>query len=118
MKGAQYESRQDYIDGSLVVNAERNAKEGLEEVKRFRRKYNTEHLKVHTMKIFQDGTQKIHTAAMVTPYVDVGTTGATAFSAEGICELLKNLNDADLDRFSKLGVIANFNALIDSADRK
>ncbi len=144
-----------YIDGSLVVNAERNAKEGLEEVKRFRREYNTEHLKVHTMKIFQDGTQKIHTAAMVTPYVDIGTTGATAFSAEGICELLKNLNeagldlhlhtvgerasrtvldgfemakkelgdslkvrvtcahleiqdDADLDRFSKLGVIANF----------
>ena len=144
-----------YIDGSLVVNAERNAKEGLEEVKRFRREYNTEHLKVHTMKIFQDGTQKIHTAAMVTPYVDIGTTGTTAFSAEGICELLKNLNeagldlhlhtvgerasrtvldgfemakkelgdslkvrvtcahleiqdDADLDRFSKLGVIANF----------
>ncbi|MBP5484124.1 MAG: amidohydrolase family protein, partial [Bacteroidales bacterium] len=57
----------------------------------------TEHLKVHTMKIFMDGTQKIHTAAMVTPYVDVHTTGATAFSAEGIAKLLKGLNDADLD---------------------
>ena len=144
-----------YIDGSLVINAERDAKEGLEEVKRFHREYNTEHLKVHTMKIFMDGTQKIHTAAMVTPYVDVNTTGTTAFSTEGICELLKNLNeagldlhlhtvgerasrtvldgfemakkelgdslhvrvtcahleiqdDADLDRFAKLGVIANF----------
>ena len=144
-----------YVDGSLVVNAERDAKEGLEEVKRFHREYDTEHLKVHTMKIFMDGTQKIHTAAMVTPYVDVNTLGTTAFSAEGICELLKNLNeahldlhlhtvgerasrtvmdgyemakkemgdslkvrvtcahleiedDADLDRFAKLGVIANF----------
>ena len=144
-----------YVDGSLVINAERDAKEGLEEVKRFNREYNTEHLKVHTMKIFMDGTQKIHTAAMVTPYVDVDTVGTTAFSAEGICELLKNLNeanldlhlhtvgerasrtvldgyemakkelgdslkvrvtcahleiedDADLDRFAKLGVIANF----------
>ena len=144
-----------YIDGSLVINAERDAVEGLEEVKRFHREYNTEHLKVHTMKIFMDGTQKIHTAAMVTPYVDVNTTGTTAFSTEGICELLKNLNeagldlhlhtvgerasrtvldgfemakkelgdslhvrvtcahleiqdDADLDRFAKLGVIANF----------
>ena len=144
-----------YIDGSLVVNAERDAKEGLEEVKRFHREYDTEHLKVHTMKIFMDGTQKIHTAAMVTPYVDVHTLGSTAFSAEGIAELLKNLNeanldlhlhtvgerasrtvmdgveiakkemgdslkvrvtcahleiedDADLDRFAKLGVIANF----------
>ena len=86
-----------YVDGSLVVNAERDAKEGLEEVKRFRREYNTEHLKVHTMKIFMDGTQKIHTAAMVTPYVDVHTLGATAFSVEGIAELVKNLNEADLD---------------------
>jgi hypothetical protein len=107
------------------------------------------------MKIFMDGTQKIHTAAMVTPYVDVNTTGSTAFTAEGIAKLLKDLNeanldlhlhtvgerasrtvldgvemakkemgddlhvrvtcahleiqdDADLDRFAKLGVIANF----------
>ena len=86
-----------YVDGSLVINAERDAEEGLEEVKRFNREYNTEHLKVHTMKIFMDGTQKIHTAAMVTPYVDVNTTGTTAFSAEGIAKLLKNLNEADLD---------------------
>ncbi|MBR3745279.1 MAG: amidohydrolase [Bacteroidales bacterium] len=86
-----------YVDGSLVINAERNAKEGLEEVKRFHREFDTEHLKVHTMKIFMDGTQRIHTAAMVTPYVDVHTTGSTAFSAEGICELVKNLNEAHLD---------------------
>ena len=144
-----------YVDGSLVINAERDAKEGLEEVKRLHREYDTKHLKVHTMKIFMDGTQKIHTAAMVTPYVDVNTLGSTAFSAEGIKELLKNLNeagldlhlhtvgerasrtvmdgyemakkemgeslkvrvtcahleiqdDADIDRFAKLGVIANF----------
>ena len=86
-----------YVDGSLVINAERDAKEGLEEVKLFHREFDTEHLKVHTMKIFMDGTQRIHTAAMVTPYVDVHTTGSTAFSAEGICELVKNLNEAHLD---------------------
>ena len=86
-----------YVDGSLVINAERDAEEGLEEVKRFHREYNTDHLKVHTMKVFMDGTQKIHTAAMVTPYVDVHTTGSTAFSAEGTAKLLKNLNEANLD---------------------
>jgi hypothetical protein len=86
-----------YVDGSLVINAERDAEEGLKELKRIQREYNTEHLKVHTMKIFMDGTQKIHTAAMVTPYVDVHTTGSTAFSAEGIAKLLKELNDANLD---------------------
>jgi hypothetical protein len=86
-----------YVDGCLVVNAERDAEEGLRELKRIQREYNSEHLKVHTMKIFMDGTQKIHTAAMVTPYVDVHTTGSTAFSAEGIAKLLKNLNEANLD---------------------
>ena len=29
--------------------------------------------------------------------MDVGTKGTTAFSAEGMCELLKNLNEAGLD---------------------
>ena len=76
-----------YLDGSLVINAERDAEEGLEEVKRFNREYNTEHLKVHTMKIFMDGTQKIHTAAMVTPYADIHTLGSTALTAEEMAEL-------------------------------
>ena len=86
-----------YVDGCLVIDSERVAEEGLKELKRFQREYNTEHVKIHTMKIFMDGTQKIHTAAMVTPYVDVHTTGSTAFSAEGIAKLLKELNEANLD---------------------
>ena len=86
-----------YVDGCLVVNAEKDAEEGLEQLKRIQREYNTKHLKVHTMKIFMDGTQKIHTAAMVTPYVDIHTLGSTAFTAEGIAKLLKNLNEANLD---------------------
>ncbi|MBQ7487277.1 MAG: amidohydrolase family protein, partial [Clostridia bacterium] len=99
--------------------------------------------------------QKIHTAAMVTPYEDTHEVGATTFDANGLAEVLKQLNelgmdlhvhtvgerssrvvldgvelarkalgdsfrvrvtcahleiqdDADLDRFAKLGVIANF----------
>lgn len=86
-----------YIDGSYVVVSARDAEEGLRELKRFQREYNTEHLKVHTMKIFMDGTQKIHTAAMVTPYEDTHTVGSTAFSAEELAELLKQLNEANLD---------------------
>ena len=86
-----------YVDGCLVVNAERDAEEGLKEVQRLQREYNTEHLKVHTMKIFMDGTQKIFTAAMVTPYEGTNEVGSTAFSAEGIAKLLKNLNEAGLD---------------------
>ena len=144
-----------YIDGCYVIAANWQAEEGIRELKRFRQEFDTEHLKVHTMKIFMDGTQKIHTAAMVTPYVDVDEMGATAFNKEDLATLMVKLNeegldlhmhtvgsaasrvaldavelarkevgdkfrmrvtcahlevqdDADLDRFAKLGVIANF----------
>jgi len=86
-----------YVDGCYVVTSYREVEEGLKELKRFRNEYNTDHLKVHTMKIFMDGTQKIHTAAMVTPYVDVHTTGSTALSKEELADLLKLLNEENLD---------------------
>ena len=86
-----------YIDGCYVIAAQWEAEEGLKELKRFREEYNTEHLQIHTMKIFMDGTRKIHTAAMVTPYEDTKTTGSTAFNKEDLAELLKKLNEEDLD---------------------
>ena len=86
-----------YIDGCYVISAPWEMEEGLKELKRFRREYNTEHLKVHTMKVFMDGTQQIHTAAMVTPYADTGTTGNTAFNKEELAELLLKLNEEDMD---------------------
>ena len=144
-----------YVDGCYVLTQPRKMKEALEGVKRFRDEFDTEHMKVHTLKIFMDGTLKIETAAMVTPYVDTGVLGASAFNAQQVAEILKELNaagldlhvhcvgeassrvvldgvelakkelgdkyrvkvtcahlwvqdDADLDRFAKLGVIANF----------
>jgi len=69
----------------------------MKELKRFRREFNTEHLKVHTMKVFIDGTLNIHTAAMVTPYADTHMTGSTAFTKEELAELLKLLNEEELD---------------------
>ena len=86
-----------YIDGCYMIASYREVEEGLRELKRFQREYNTEHLKVHTLKLFMDGTQKIHTAAMVTPYADIHTLGSTALTAEEMAELLKQLNEADLD---------------------
>ena len=86
-----------YVDGCYVLTQPRKMKEALEGVKRFREKFNTDHMKVHTLKIFMDGTLKIETAAMVTPYVDTGLTGATAFDAEQVSEILKELNEAGLD---------------------
>ena len=147
-----------YVDGCYVLTQPRKMREALDGVKRLNKEFNTEHMKVHTLKIFMDGTLKIETAAMVTPYVDTGVKGATAFNAQQVAEILKELNeagldlhvhtvgeaasrvvldgvelarkelgdkyrvrvtcahlwvqdDADLDRFAKLGVTANFTPL-------
>ena len=144
-----------YVDGCFVISSPVEEEEGLKELRRFRREYNTEHLKVHTLKIFMDGTLKLHSGAMVTPYVDTNELGTTAFNVEELAALLIKLNaedldihlhtvgegssrvvldaveqarkelgdsfhvrvtsahlqiqdDADLDRFAKLGVIANY----------
>lgn len=86
-----------YIDGCYMLADPRKVKETLEETKRFNREFDTEHLKVHTFKVLMDGTLKIETAAMVTPYVDTGSVGATALTVEETVELLKDLNEAGLD---------------------
>ncbi|MBQ9002015.1 MAG: amidohydrolase family protein [Eggerthellaceae bacterium] len=86
-----------YIDGCYMLTDPRMAKEAIEETKRFNREFTTDNLKVHTLKILMDGTLKIETAAMVTPYTDTGAVGATAFSAEELAEILKDLNEAGLD---------------------
>ena len=86
-----------YVDGCYVLTQPAKLKEAMEGVKRFNREFNTEHMKVHTLKIFMDGTMKIETAAMITPYADSGVVGASAFNAEQMAEILKELNEAGLD---------------------
>jgi len=86
-----------YIDGCYVITQPRQVPEALEELKRFERKFDTDHLKVHTLKIFNDGTLKIHTAAMVTAYEDTHEKGTAAFNKEQIADLLLRLNEAGLD---------------------
>ena len=86
-----------YVDGCYVLTQPRKMREALDGVKRLHKEFNTEHMKVHTLKIFMDGTLKIETAAMVTPYVDTGVKGATAFNAQQVAEILKELNEAGLD---------------------
>ncbi len=85
-----------YVDGCYVLTQPAKLREAMEGVKRFQREFDTEHMKVHTLKIFMDGTMKIETAAMVTPYTD-GVMGATAFNAQQVAEILKELNEAGLD---------------------
>ena len=146
-----------YIDGCYAIMDPRDIPNAVETVTRYNREYNSEHLKVHTLKLFMDGTLKIHTAAMVTPYADTNTKGSPLINKYQMKDLLLKLNDAgwdlhvhsvaeaasrvvldgvelaraelgdkfrvkvtcahleiqddaDLERFAKLGVIANYTA--------
>ena len=105
-----------YIDGCYVIATHWEAEEGLKELKRFRSEYNSEHLKIHTMKIFMDGTQTLHTAALVTPYADTGTTGVTAFNVEELADLLRKLNEADLDLHLHCGGEAASRVALDAVE--
>ena len=86
-----------YVDGSYFLTDRSKVKEAIEETKRWNREFTTEHMKVHTLKIFMDGTMKIHTAAMVEPYEGTDVAGTTMFNAEEVADLIKKLNDAELD---------------------
>ena len=86
-----------YISGCYVISQPEQIQDAIQELRRMKTKFDTEHLKVHTLKIFMDGTLKIETAALVTPYEDTGAKGVTSFSRHQISELLKQLNDEGLD---------------------
>ena len=86
-----------YVDGCYVISAAWEAEKGIRELKRLRREYNTPHLKVHTLKLFMDGTLKLHSGAMVTPYADTGDMGCNAMNLEELVALLKVLNEEGLD---------------------
>ena len=86
-----------YVDGSYFLTNRAKVQEAIDETKRWERKFDTEHMKVHTLKIFMDGTMKIHTAAMIKPYEGTDVTGTTMFNAEEVADLVKRLNEAELD---------------------
>ena len=86
-----------YVDGSYFLTNRAKVQEAIEETKRWNREFTTEHMKVHTLKIFMDGTMKIHTAAMMEPYEGTDVAGMTMFNAEEVADLIKRLNEAELD---------------------
>ena len=86
-----------YIDGCYVLTIPAKKEEALQELKRFHEKYTTDHLKVHTLKIFMAGTMKIETAAQVRPYEDTGVRGYTCFEPEELAGIIVELNKMGFD---------------------
>lgn len=96
-----------YIDGCYVITQPRQVPEAIKKLKSFNSEFNTKHLKVHTLKIFNDGTLKIETAALVTPYVDTGDRGTAAFNKDQIESFLFSLMRQDLTCTCTLSVRAH-----------
>ena len=66
-------------------------------LKDYKAQYETENVRFETMKMMFDGTQRIHTAAMVEPYTDTGTCGGTLISEEKLLEFMRALNHEGID---------------------
>jgi len=105
-----------YIDGSIALTNPKKMREVVENVKRYQREMNTEHLNVHTFKVFMDGTLRIETAAQVTPYVDTNKKGATTFNKEEVAEVMKLLNEEGLDFHAHTVGEASSRAVLDGVE--
>jgi len=65
--------------------------------KRYKQKYETDNVRFETMKMMFDGTQRIHTACMVEPYADTGTSGGTLISEDELLSFMRALNHEGID---------------------
>ncbi|MEG0722104.1 MAG: amidohydrolase [Lachnospiraceae bacterium] len=84
-------------EGTYIITSPDKAEVAVDELKRYKALYETEHLKFNTVKIMFDGTHRIHTAKLVEPYNDATTTGGTMLSEDKLYELMKCCNEEGLD---------------------
>lgn len=71
----------------------RDALNGLMDVlKRYREKYNTEHMRFNTLKIMLDGTLRIHTGCLLTPYPNSTDMGGVVFNKDELADIIKMIN--------------------------
>ena len=84
-------------EATYIITEPAKAENAVAEFKRLKALYETEHIKFKTVKIMFDGTHRIHTAKLVTPYNDVDTTGGTMLDEAGLYKLLKELNREKID---------------------
>ncbi len=105
-----------YIDGSYAIVDPSDIPNAVETVTRYNREYNTEHFKVHTLKMFMDGTLKIHTAAMVTPYADTNTKCTSLINKKQMKDLLIKLNEAGWDLHAHCVAEASSRVVLDGVE--
>lgn len=106
-----------YIDGSYSVIDPRTVFDAIEEVKRYREKYDSPHLKVNTLKIMLDGTMNIRTAYMVEPYKDTNTVGGRSVDTDTLTEVIKILNENNLNLHVHTVAEGAIKSVLDATER-
>lgn len=85
------------MEATHIVNHPDKVPGAVEEYKRLKRKYESENLRFNTLKMMLDGTRRVHTACMVSPYADDGSHGGTLIPKEQLKNLLRELNKESID---------------------
>lgn len=104
-------------EATYIITTPDKADIAIDELKRYKSLYETEHLKFNTIKIMFDGTHRIHTAKLISPYNDVDTTGGTMLSEEKLYQLLERLNEEGIDFHAHTVGEGASNMLLDCAER-
>ncbi len=104
-------------EAAYIITTPDKADTAIDELKRYKSLYETKHLKFNTVKIMFDGTHRIHTAKLVTPYHDAETTGGTMLSEEKLYQLLAKLNAEGIDFHAHTVGEGASKMLLDCAER-
>lgn len=84
-------------EATYIINTPEKVDIAIEEFKRYKSLYETDHIKYKTIKTMFDGTHRAHTAKMVALYNDRDVTGGTMISEEKLYQLLSELNREGID---------------------
>ncbi|MBQ9060803.1 MAG: amidohydrolase [Firmicutes bacterium] len=85
------------FEATHIINLPTLLPGAIEEFKRLKSLYETDHIRFNTMKMMLDGTLRIHTARQVSPYNDTGTWGGTLIPEEDLCQFIRALNQEKID---------------------
>ena len=86
-----------YMSAGLYANPRRDPCEQIERFARWRREYECDNLRLHTVKIFVDGVPESKTAALLEPYAGTDDCGLALWSQDALNEICLLADTAGFD---------------------
>lgn len=85
------------VDGSYAICDPAELDGAMEILRHFKKKFNSKHMRFNTLKIVLDGTMRVHTAYMLSPYVGTDCIGGRLFNERQIADIIKMINAEGFD---------------------